>query len=354
VSIIVPTRNETNRIKKCIKSLASQTYPKLEVLVVDGSSDNTPDVIKKAIEGNPRFRLIKQKKLPSDWIGKPHALQQGSSIARGKWLLFIDADTIHDPRIVENAVQYATANNLDMLSLMPQLICESFWEKVIQPIPMGLLLFLCPSVRINNPKSKAAAAFGPFILIRHSIFKKIGGYKKIRDKIVDDVELGKLVKHSGFRIAMINGQDMIKVRMYEKFDDMWEGWSKNIYWGLTNLYDIKSKVSRVLFAVAGLLSIFGIYVFPFLAVIFSFILALLTNAIPLYYLLFFPLTWMLITFIQAYVQKLYKGYPKYAPLSFLGGIVALGMFFNSACRTLSGKGVKWKGRTYSEKTSVTS
>ena len=63
VSVIIPSRNEGHRIGECIKTLKEQTYKKLEILIVDDSSDNTVDVIKSIAGDDKRFKIIKQDKL---------------------------------------------------------------------------------------------------------------------------------------------------------------------------------------------------------------------------------------------------------------------------------------------------
>lgn len=353
ISVIVPTRNEAYRIEDCIKSLKAQTYPNLEILIVDDSTDNTVEVIKNIVGNDKRFRIIKEEKLSGGWVGKPHAMQQGSKEAKGEWLLFIDADTAHDPEIVSSSVKHAIKNKLDMLSLLSYLVCKSFWEKIIQPVLTGLIIFISPLGKTNDPKSKFAFALGPFILIKRSVFNKVGGYEKIKGRIADDVEMAKLVKESGFKIGLAHGQNMMKLRMYERFSEIWEGWSKNIFLGLAQKRGIRSKGLQVLVVLIGLFVVFDMVVLPFIAVILSGLIYLLTNSPQwLYVLLFSFLVWLFAILIQFYVHTRYGiGKPKYAPLYFLGGIITMGIFLNSAVKTLSGSGVTWKGRTYSDKTS---
>lgn len=247
VSVIIPSRNEGHRIGECIKTLKEQTYKKLEILIVDDSSDNTVDVIKSIVRDDKRFKIIKQDKLQKAWIGKPFALQQGSKLAKGEWLLFIDADTYYDPLIIERSVEHATHNKLDMLSLAPRHICKSFWEKVIQPIPLGAITALLPLAKTNDPKSKVALAIGPYIMIKNSIFKKIGGYQTIKNYINDDTQLAKLVKGSGFRLGIANAQSMMNLKMYDRFSEIWEGWSKNVFLGMVQNRKIKSKIQTTSF-----------------------------------------------------------------------------------------------------------
>ena len=350
VSIIIPTRNEADRIENCIKTLKKQTYQKLEIIIVDDSTDNTIEIIKKLIGDDKRFKIIKQNKLPKGWVGKSYALQQASKLATGEWILFLDADIALHPTTVENTLYYAIEHKSDLLSLIPRLICKTFWEKVIQPIVGGLILLVCPPFLANDPKSKIAFAMGPFILIKKKVFDKVGGYSTIRDKITDDVELARIVKKSGFKITLINGQDALYLRMYRNFKDLWMGWSKNIFLGFTYLYNINSRILRVLIAIGGALAIFTLISLPFFIALTSGIGVLLgfTNLLSLFIFSFFA--WTAATIMQMYLYKIYKAYPKYSVASFLGGLIVTVIFLSSAAKVLTRKGVVWKGRLYYNKT----
>ena len=353
VSVIVPTRNEAYRIEQCIHSLKAQTYPHLEFFIVDDSTDNTLDVIKSIVGVDPRFIFIKEEKLPDGWIGKPHALQQGSSLAKGDLLLFIDADTFHDPSLIAHAVEYACEHDLDLLSLVPHHIFGSFWEKVIQPIPLCIIPAISPLAKVNKPDSKVVIAFGPFMLIKHSVFNKVGGYETIKNRIADDAEMAKLVKSSGYKVGLANAQTLMHIRMYENFREIWEGWSKNIFLGLVQKREINSKAQRFLVALVGAGGIFGLMVFPFCTTIITLLLTLFTHSPEWQWVFIFALSiWLVGIILQLSIQKTYRlGDPKYASFAFLGGLVIIGIFLNSAIKTMSGTGVTWKGRVYTEKKS---
>ena len=350
ISVIIPSRNEGHRIIECIKTLKEQTYNKLEILIVDDSSDNTIDVIKSIAGNDKRFKIIKQEKLQKGWVGKPFALQQGSKIAKGEWLLFIDADTYYDPLIIERSIEHAEKNKLDMLSLAPRHICKSFWEKVIQPIPLGAIAALLPLAKTNDQKSKVALAIGPFIMIKNSIFKKIEGYKTIKNYINDDTQLAKLVKGSGFKLGIANGQSMMNLKMYDRFSEIWEGWSKNVFLGMVQNRKIKSKSKQLILLFLILFVLFDLLVFPFLAILLPLLIAVITRSFLLnYFLILAALTWIISIISLAYVQISHKiGKAYYAPLTiFLGGLLFMGIYLNSGVKTLSGKKVTWKGRKYS-------
>jgi len=349
ISVIVPTRNEAFRVEPCIKSLKAQTYPNLEILIIDDSTDMTPHIISDIIQNDTRFRIIKQEPLPSGWIGKPHALHQGSKQAKGDWLLFIDADTSHDPQLITQAINYALKNSIDLLSLVPHHRCESFWEKVVQPIPLGLIPAIAPLAKVNKPNSKVVVAFGPFMLIRRTVYDKVGGYETIKGRIADDAEMAKLIKQSEYRVGLANAQELMSIRMYQKFADIWEGWSKNIFLGLVQKRGIARKGSRLLVAIIGALGIFWLMVLPFLSTLITLVVSVLFSS-AWQGLFFFSLFLFLLSIvIQGCIQYYYRiGDPKFAFLSFLGGLVTIGIFLNSAIKSLSGSGVAWKGRIYAE------
>ena len=354
VSLIIPARNEEKKIGKSLQALKALKYPKLEIILMDDfSTDKTVNIAKDIIGKDKRFRIISLKNLnekkPDGWMGKSYANQKGSTYAKGEWLLFCDVDDIkYDPELIDKAVEFASIKKLDFLSLVPSNVCVTIWEKIIQPIPAGFLIFISPFSKVNDQKSKAAFALGLFILIKNSVFKKIKGYEKIKNRVADDVELAKLVKESGFKIGLAQAQKLMKFRMYERFSEIWSGWSKNIFRGLVQKREIQSKTKQFLILLIGLLVVFDMVVLPFTAVIISLLVVLILNMSFWWYILGFSIIlWMLSIFIQSYVHKKYSiGNPLFSPLYFIGGIITMGIFLNSAINTFSGKGVKWKGRAY--------
>src|SRR5262245_56492997 len=98
VSLLIPARDEAARIARCLEGALSQTYPCYEVIVVDdGSSDATPEILAHYAAIHERLRIIQGAPLPPGWMGKCHACQQAAGAAGGAWLLFLDADTAPQP-----------------------------------------------------------------------------------------------------------------------------------------------------------------------------------------------------------------------------------------------------------------
>src|SRR5262249_24969669 len=117
VSVLVPARDEERCLEACLDSLSRQRYPHLGLVVVDdGSTDRIPSIIARAVARDPRVRSIRLEGPPEGWTGKNFALATAAAVARGEWLCFTDADTVHAPTSVERAVSFAQDRGLALLS----------------------------------------------------------------------------------------------------------------------------------------------------------------------------------------------------------------------------------------------
>ena len=97
-SIIVPAYNTEKYIDKCLKSIFSNTYKNFEVIIVnDGSTDKTEDIINKYIKKYDNIIYIKQKNM-----GLSLARNNGVKKATGDYLLFIDSDDYVEKNLLEN------------------------------------------------------------------------------------------------------------------------------------------------------------------------------------------------------------------------------------------------------------
>jgi chlorobactene glucosyltransferase len=229
VSVIVPARNEADKIGRCVRGLLAQDYTKFDVLIVDdNSTDHTAGIVADLACFDRRLRLRSITDLPPGWAGKPHACAEGARESGADWLCFMDADTMAEPGLISAAVQLANERRVDMLSLEPFQELGGFWERLIIPAGLFLLAFAHDLRRVNDPDCADAAANGQFILIRRSVYEAIGGHASVRDEISEDTALARQVKHSGHRLLVIGATELIRTRMYLNFDSLWEGLSKNV------------------------------------------------------------------------------------------------------------------------------
>ena len=247
VSAIVPARNEEATIAACIESLAQQ--PEItEILVVnDHSTDRTAEIVRGLTRYHPQLRLIDSAPLPPGWVGKNHAVWQAAQRAIGDWLLFTDADVLHEKNSTARALEIArvqpaesggtvtpdyapeAASAPQLISFSPEQITQTWYEKSLIPVVYCRLAKKFDFDKVNDPGDSAAAANGQFLLISRAAYDAVGGHAAIASEILEDVALAKRVKAAGYRICFGPGQGIVSVRMYRTFSAMWEGWTKNLY-----------------------------------------------------------------------------------------------------------------------------
>ena len=225
VSIIVPARNEEMNLGDCLQSLVSQAGVTREVIVVDdGSMDGTRQIAESFLG----VKIVEAGPLEEGWTGKNNALRAGVSKARGAWLLFTDADTVHLPGSLARAVAEATRENADLLSYSPEQIVESFAERIVMPMVFAELAVEYPPARVRNQESGVVAANGQYILVRRKAYDYIHGHLPIAGEILEDVALAKAFRRAGLRVYFRYGGDAVRTRMYRNWAQLREGWTKNL------------------------------------------------------------------------------------------------------------------------------
>jgi len=224
VSVIVPARNEEAALGACLESLVSQSGTDFEIIVVD---DHSVDRTREIAESFQKVRVIEARPLLEGWTGKNNAVATGAREARGEWLLFTDADTVHSPGSLARAIAEATHNKADMLSYSPEQVTVSFWEQAVLPVVFAELARQYPPSKVSDPKSPEAAANGQYILIRRETYDSIGGHAAVASEILEDVALARRVKASGYKLRF-RYSESVRTRMYRTFAQLREGWTKNL------------------------------------------------------------------------------------------------------------------------------
>ncbi len=225
VSIIVPARNEEVCLGDCLESLVSQTGVAFEVIVVDDQSTDRTRTIAESFAG---VRVISPGPLPTGWTGKNNAVVAGAREARGEWMLFTDADTVHLPGSLARARAEAKENGAELLSYSPEQIAVTFWEIATLPVVFAELARQYPPAKVSDPASPIAAANGQYILVRRKAYDAVGGHAALANTLLEDVALARAVKGSGRTIRFRYAADAVRTRMYRSFRQLREGWTKNL------------------------------------------------------------------------------------------------------------------------------
>jgi chlorobactene glucosyltransferase len=344
VSVLVPARNEAKRIGPCLRSLLAQDYPHFECIVLDDQSDDgTPELVQQlgfSTRPGTQFRLISGRPLPLNWIGKPWACHQLSQVARGEFLLFIDADTVHHPGTISAAVTTALRERSDLLTAWAYQMTRTFGEKLMIPflfvaaaacLPHWLLSWAQRDTRLArlmgaNWLRNLGTANGQFICIRRETYHRIGGHAAVANHLVEDVALARAVAArtgESLRLTSCDGTALIRCRMYHSFPDLWEGFTKNLW----PLFENDFVVFAIL--VLGQIIVFAL---PF------FVAPWLVNSElwPLLGLILLLRLLITIRYRTSWISLLFHPF---------GYLLALAIALNSLRRSL-GKGVTWKGRLY--------
>lgn len=262
VSILIPARNEEKNISQIIDDIIKQTYKNFELIILDDESeDKTAEIISDKISeynSNNKIKLISGKPLPNGWLGKNWACHQLSKEANGEYLLFIDADVRLSSGVVESCLFYKNKYKLEMISSFPTQIINSFGEWLIVPLMNFLLLAFLPLKKVYSSANKSfIAANGQFLFIAKSAYEKIGGHLTFKERVVEDMEIARQVKKSGFNMMTFLGADSVSCRMYDGFGHAFNGFSKNYFPGFNT-----SPIIFFLF----LAFLFTTYFLPFLMI----------------------------------------------------------------------------------------
>ena len=337
ISVIIPMYNENKNAEACLRAILSNTRldtEQLEVIVVDDRSiDNTLEILRSLDKNlnDSRLKIIEGKDRPKDrkWVGKNWACWQGAEAATGEYILFVDADVRLKKASIESALSNAIDEKADLLTMAPLLKFGFLGERLIQPIIFSnVLVVLDPSV-VNKSGNKMYFAIGPFMLFKASTYRELGGHKEISAEVLDDVTLAKQVKLSGHNLKVFNGKDLADLTMYDSWNGIIEGWSKNYYQALQG--------NLLVVCVILFLTLF-INFLPWLNVIFSVInLDLAGIAIGI--------LGVLLLYLIRYSLFRTLGFEiKYWWLSWVGSLILCYIIISSVYKTFTGKNWTWKGR----------
>jgi glycosyltransferase involved in cell wall biosynthesis len=235
LSVIIPARNEQDCVAECLRSLVAQDEDgwrlgrEWEILLVDDhSTDDTRRIAQGVVHETQGVTVMDAPKLEKGWTGKTNAVWAGAQAARGEWLLFTDADTVHEPGSASRAVMEAERHTVAMLSYSPRQIVKGFWQRALMPLVFSELAVTYPPAKVSDPDSKLAAANGQFLLVRRDVYFANGGHEAVKGAVLEDVELARLVKRRRQGLRFRYAPEAVAARMYRSLGAMVEGWTKNL------------------------------------------------------------------------------------------------------------------------------
>jgi hopene-associated glycosyltransferase HpnB len=361
VVAVVPARNEAAVLPATLPTLLAQEYPgAFEVVLVDDeSSDQTAETAAAlALEaaradqagrpgregrtgsGDTRLRIVSGRRPPPGWAGKVWAMDQGLRAAGdAAYVLFTDADIGYEPGTVAALVRAAEGDDRALVSQMALLRADTGWERLLVPAFVYFFAQLYPFRRVNRPGGRTAAAAGGCMLVRRSALEAAGGLERIRGARIDDVALGRLLKHSPAPVRCWLGltTDVVSVRPYPSVSGLWDMIARSAYTQL--------RYSPLLLAatVAGLL---WLYALPPAAALGGLAWLAAGGGTPAVWLAAAGVAgWAIMAISYLPILRLYRLSPARAPGLPVIAVMYAAMTVDSARRYHAGRGGQWKGRT---------
>ena len=245
LTVVLPARDEERNLPGCLESLLGQSEPgfalgrQWEIIVVnDASTDRTREIAEAAArehpgtEMGPAVTVIDAPLLDASprggFTGKNGACWAGAQIARGKRILFTDADTIHAGGDLSRSLREAERHGVALLSYSPRQIVAGLMQRAVMPLVFSELASVYPPAQVNDPERRVAAANGQFLLLERAAYFDLGGHRAVGRSVLEDVALARLFKRAQRPIRFRYAPDSVSARMYRSNREMVEGWTKNL------------------------------------------------------------------------------------------------------------------------------
>jgi glycosyltransferase involved in cell wall biosynthesis len=340
LTVIIPARNEEQSLGACLQSLTSQSEDIFElgrdwelIVVDDHSTDRTAEKCRQFAN----VTLMQADSLEAGWTGKANAIWTAARHARGRWLLFTDADTIHEPGDLRRAIHEAQRHKAGMLSYSPKQIVSGFAQRTLMPLVFSELALAYPPAKVSDPNNRIAAANGQFLLVEREAYRRLGGHASVANDVLEDVELAFLAKRRKIGLQFRYADDAVSTRMYRTTSAMIEGWTKNLALLFNNV--LATAMWRAL-------DLALLFILPILMI------RLWSARLDIHSLTWLGAGWL---FALLWLRTLFRFYARVAKSNFpfvdclispLGLPLFVALLYRSWFQHRILKQVSWKGRSY--------
>lgn len=164
ISVLLPTRNRVQQLSRALRSIQVQTWPELEILVLDdGSSDETPMLLERLSRIDRRIRW--QRRDFSE--GLADALNTLIACSHGRWLARMDDDDLSHPERLTKQMAWMRAHGVDVAGT---------WYRRRGVCAYSLVRPPCEDVKIRAELLFQPPLLHPSVIMRRDLVERVGGY----------------------------------------------------------------------------------------------------------------------------------------------------------------------------------
>jgi poly-beta-1,6-N-acetyl-D-glucosamine synthase len=195
VSVLVPAYNEEKTVLRTLQSIDAIEYPKdkMEVIIInDGSTDKTEEIVQNYIKDKENFKIISQKNQ-----GKATGLNNALKVVTGEYFACLDADSFVDPWTLRKMLAMYQKSKDDLVIVTPAMKVEKP-RNILQRIQWLEYIVIIFIARLTSQLDSLYVAPGPFSLYRTSIIRKIGGFDV--KNITEDQEIAYRIQKKNYKI----------------------------------------------------------------------------------------------------------------------------------------------------------
>ena len=329
VTVLIPARNEADVIGDVVAALGRQGRGLSIILVDDRSEDGTAEAARRGVSENCDLEIVSGEELPTGWVGKMWALEQGRERLTRPLVLLLDGDIVLAPGTLSALLDAKREKGVVFLSLMAALDMRGFWQALLMPAFVYFFKLLYPFYLSNGGGRLVAAAAGGCILIERDTLADIGGFATIRGAIIDDCTLARAVKRQGGRTWIGLTRAVTSLRPYDELGAIWRMVVRSAFTQLHHSL-LLLLLCTLVFALACALPSVILVAIPVLGAKLIAIAALI---------------FMVVSYLPT--LRYYGMHPGLALTMPLIGMLYLAMTWNSAHDYWRGRRSLWKGRVYS-------
>lgn len=229
LSIVIPARDEAERIGPLLAALAHCGDSVREIIVVDDrSTDDTSAIVEGFAATDARVRLLRGVEPATGWVGKQHALQQGLAIATSPWTLCLDADARPDPALPDALLAAAAERGYDVLTAGPRFAVDTVGESILHPALLATLVYRFGPPTIAPVRTQRTVANGQCLLVPTVRFRAAGGWTSVATNMTEDVALARHLIREGWALGLVDAAPLLIVDMHSSASEAWREWGRSL------------------------------------------------------------------------------------------------------------------------------